>query len=103
MKYWLSWCENSPDFRPLRHPPGEQILGWWCSGYSADNAATICALVAAVSEEDAWDAIDEDWPSIGVREIRFIGIIGEDFRLSDRFMPSDWMIKRGVGIDGKVI
>jgi hypothetical protein len=102
-KYWLSWYEKKPDYRPLTYPPNEHILGWWCSGYGEDDDATICALVAAPSEQAAWNFVEVDWPCYPKeREIRFIGLINEDFRLSDRFQPSKWMIERGVLNNGKV-
>ena len=92
--YWLSWYEKSEDCRPLRYPPGEQVLGWWISGERcSDGAATICAYVKASSEADAWKAIDEDWPD-SAREVRFCNQHDKPI-VSDRFPVDDgWMRER---------
>lgn len=91
-RFWMSWYQPTEDHRPLAFPPNAAILGWWCTGYRHDNAATICALVQAESEEAAWDAVKKDWPEM---EQRFSGEREPDYAIkSDRFPLSDWMRER---------
>lgn len=93
MRFWISWYETSEDHRPLTYPPNQAVLGWWCSGYRCfDNAAAICALVEAESEEEAENAILQDWP--GEKEWRFLSQVEKDYDLGDRFPLSDWMKER---------
>lgn len=37
-RWWLSWVQTTEDVRPLTDPPNENILGWWCSGYDAEDS-----------------------------------------------------------------
>jgi len=90
-RYWLSWYEISEDHRPLTFPPGEAILGWWCSGYD-DNASILCAVVEAKSEDAAWEAVAKDWP--GPTRKRFCEAKDADWKPGDRFPPSEWMVDR---------
>ena len=92
MRFWLSWYEESEDYRPLTFPPNEAILGWWCSGYCSDDSSTIVALVEAGSEEAAWKAVRLDWPE-AVRE-RFCEAREDSYLPGDRFPLSDWMKER---------
>jgi len=89
-RFWLSWEEPSKDYRPLNFPPNAAVLGWWCSGCTAEEAATLCALVEADNESAAKAAIDADWPA-KERVWRFIDAVAIDYLPSDRFPPSDWM------------
>jgi len=93
-RFWLSWNEYADDYRPLKYPPNEQILGWWCSGYG-DGYATLCALVSATHENDAWKAVKKDWPQRSV-ETRFCDEVADDYdpRKGGRFVGEDWMEKR---------
>lgn len=92
-RFWISWVETSQDYRPLTYPPQEPIRGWWVSGQT-DDGVTICAVIDAPSELDAYFAIQKDWPCES-----------PDFRFADekeptfvpdetRFPPSDWMVER---------
>lgn len=96
-KWWLSWVQPTEDFRPLSFPPNKDVLGWWCSGYSSDEHAILCAAVQAVDEDAAWEAIMKDWPDMG--EVRFCGSKDSEWLPSDRFPlrtrnGDDWMAKR---------
>lgn len=66
-RWWLSWYQPGPDYRPLTYPPNEQILGWWCTGQGGPVAGsdvdlfTLCALVEAKTEAAAWKAVRKDF------------------------------------------
>lgn len=88
---WISWYQPTADYRPLTFPPNQAILGWWCTGESANGDATLCALVRADSEEKAQDAVKHDWPEAD--EWRFCEERGNT-ELGSRFPPNDWMKER---------
>lgn len=92
LRFWLSWVQPTEDHRPLTYPPNEAIIGWWCSGYTPEDHATICALVEAVDEEGAKLAVLKDWPEAG--EWRFCEQFGLSWQPNDRFPLSDWMQER---------
>lgn len=94
-RYWVSWLQTTEDYRPLTFPPNGRVLGWWCSGYrSSDDAATICALVAAETEDDAKAVILKDWPEAD--EWRFCDEVEPDWdpNKGGRFPPSEWSVER---------
>jgi hypothetical protein len=95
----MSWYCFDEDHRPLTYPPNESILGWWCSGYGrkgGKECSTICGMVEAKTENEAWDAVLKDWPGI---EHRFCEEQSpNECKLSDRFPLSDWMIPRFKGM-----
>lgn len=91
-RFWASWVQPTDDHRPKTYPPNAAILGWWCSGYDADDNATLVALIEAADEDAALRAVTADWPEIA--GWRFIETCGPEFRLSDRFPLSDWMKQR---------
>ena len=94
-RYWLSWYEKSEDHRPLKYPPGKNILGWWCSGYRGDGESkTMVALVKAGSESIAWLHVERDWPQPQGMEQRFCNEVSDNWRPSDRFPIADWMKPR---------
>jgi hypothetical protein len=97
-RFWMSWYCYDEDHRPLMYPPNEGILGWWCSGYGENNgkdAVTICAMVEAKTENEAWSAVLIDWPGI---DKRFCEPQEKDeWRISNRFQLADWMIPRFKG------
>jgi hypothetical protein len=72
MRYWLSWEQPTIDFRPIWNPPKLPVLGWWCSGYTANDNAIIYAAVDAVSEEEAWRIMKDYWPEVSPGLYRFI-------------------------------
>lgn len=91
-RFWVSWIESEEDFRPLTYPPNEAIIGWWCSGYTEKNEATLCACVDAENQTAALEAIDRDWP--GKKVWRFLEFRPSDWVPGDRFPLSDWMSER---------
>jgi hypothetical protein len=93
MNYWISWYQNTEDYRPLNSPPNEQILGWWNTGVNGDDLNIICALVSAESEAAATEAILKEWPEATEYKWRFF-----DEKLytpmEDRFPREEWMVER---------
>ena len=90
--FWLSWYQPTEDYRPLKFPPNEAVLGWWCSGERCSGgAATLVAEVLAVDEAEAKAVVVKDWPE--AREWRFCKESATPHS-SDRFPPSDWMTPR---------
>jgi len=92
MKWWLSWVQPTEDYRPLSYPPHSSVLGWWCSGYDADDFATLCACVEAKSEQSAKAAINIDWPER--KKWRFCEAKPDDFTPGDRFPLKGWAKER---------
>lgn len=90
--YWLSWIQPTPDYRPLKDPPNEAVLGWWCSGYDSDDNATLCAGVLATSDKVAKKNVRMDWPE--AREWRFCTVQEKGFTPGDRFPLTGWAKKR---------
>ena len=95
MKYWLSWHQPTEDCRPLTYPPVVNVLGWWCSGYDADEVAQLCALVRAKSKDDAKAVIQTEWPE--AERWRFISSVADDYMPGDRFPLEAWMQERIIG------
>lgn len=93
-RFWVSWNQPTEDYRPLNFPPNQKVLGYWCSGFSADDSATLCALVDAEHESDAMAAIQADWPEAAAHLWRFIEPRTADWLPGDRFPLSDWMRER---------
>lgn len=91
-QWWLSWYESSHDFRPIVHPPNQNILGWWHSGYDSNNDATLCAMVKAKTADEAWSYIIGDWP--GEKRKRFEEKHPIGYRPGDRFPLNEWMKDR---------
>lgn len=91
-RYWLSWVQPTDDPRPLTYPPQPPILGWWRTGYDADDNFTLVALVAAESDGEAKSAVREDWPE--AEHWRFCDEVPLDWRPSNRFILDDWMRDR---------
>lgn len=105
-RYWCSWVCEEDDHRPLTYPPNEGILGWWCSGYTPEDHATLCALVEAESVDHVrevvlkdWPEFVKDWPSFGGQLWRIEPEeVASDWLPIDRFPLSDWMKERIEGI-----
>jgi len=109
-RYWISWAQLSEDYRPLQDPPQpENIKAWWCSGQTM-NAALLCAIVDAESEESAQQAVKTAWDS-GKDDIgelrsdiggwRFIEKREKAWLPGDRFpITKDWEKER-LGINKK--
>lgn len=82
-RYWLSWVQETEDYRPLHYPPKpEAIIGWWCSGFTSDGGATLCALVRASSVRAAKRAILAEWPEAPS--------LSAEWRIEDE-KPGDWL------------
>lgn len=100
MRYWLSWVQPTEDYRPIYDPPKKQaILGWWCSGYTPEEHATLCAVVQADNETQAKSTLHTDWPETIDVNWRFCEEHDDTFTPGDRF-PADkpWMKARmGIG------
>jgi hypothetical protein len=92
-RYWVSWYQNTEDYRPVDYPPNKSVLGWWCTGYT-DSGVTLCAAIEATSEENVCKAIWIDWPEADTNNLRFCTEKSDDFVPGDRFPMSDWMIER---------
>lgn len=93
-RFWCSWIQSGSDIRPYSFPPPESILGWWQSGEKADGSAIICAVVVAMTDSAAMEAITQKtaWPDAG--DFRFIERKESDFVPGDRFPLSVWMQPR---------
>ncbi len=92
--FWMSWYQQSEDYRPLTYPPNAAILGWWCSGVRDDDegSSILCAAVLAESMELAEAAVHLDWPE--AREWRFCSERDLNFLPGDRFPLAAWMAER---------
>lgn len=93
--YWCSWNQPTEDHRPIKFPPNEQILGWWCSG-NGPEGATLCAWVKAEDEPDVLKTVNKDWPEItSMEQFRFCEE-KEKYEPCDRFPiePNEWMQER---------
>lgn len=92
-RYWVSWLQPGEDYRPLKDPPNEGIIGWWCSGYDSGDTAVLCALIRARDERYAVDAVLQDWPEF--KEWRFCEEVESDWIPTSRFpLTLDWQRKR---------
>lgn len=91
-RFWVSWHQPTDDYRPLTDPPHPQVLGWWCSGYDANDVSILCALVEAESETDAEVFVVISWPE--AERWRFCEPKGTDWLPGDRFPLSPWMTER---------
>lgn len=69
-RYWCSWYETSQDYRPIKV---EGAPKWWCSGETCEEPprATLCAVVDAEGEADAFSLLDKFWPGATSAERRF--------------------------------
>jgi hypothetical protein len=93
LTWWVSWCEKSPDYRPVGYPPNEAILGWWCSGEAGDGSYwTLCAWVRAPTLAKVGAAVRRDWP--GRKTWRFQTPAEPGWRPTNRFRVEGWMIER---------
>jgi len=91
--WWVSWVQSTKDFRPMTDPPNATILGWWCTGFDAEERAILCAAVLAKTERDAKRNVAIDWPESRGAEWRFSQPL-ESLELSDRFPLKGWAKER---------
>lgn len=99
MRAWMSWCENAVDYRPLTYPPRREVLGWWCTGYNADDMPTIVAMIECDDLNDAAEIVYSEWPMadewVEEHGWRFAALEPDTFvPPSDRFVIADWMVDR---------
>ena len=88
--YWLSWYDT--DSRPLRvDPPADGILGYWRTGYTADNLETVAAAIEAENEAAAWALVEREWDGPKERR-RFSEMLRGPLSAvaSSRFPVDDW-------------
>ena len=79
-RYWVSWVEDSEDYRPLTSPPNKAILGWWCTGTDGNGKAIICAFVEVFGgKEDVEKSIKIGWPCDSERQWRFCDQVSSSF------------------------
>lgn len=69
-RYWISWVQETLDYRPIIYPVYKQIIGYWCSGYEKDFPI-MCALVQCDNKGDAQILIYKHWPEAIYRDWRF--------------------------------
>jgi hypothetical protein len=92
-RFWISWVQDTDDYRPVSYPPNKAVLGWWWSG-TTPNGYSLCAVVEANSLEDAVSKVLIDWPEISGDNLRFCDQRGSSYVPSDRFVMEDWMKER---------
>lgn len=93
-RFWVSWLQDTDDFRPLTAPPNRSVIGWWRSGES-DDFHVLCAVVDARNESEARDAILKDWPeALEQCDWRFFDARPLGWRPNDRFPLEGWMLER---------
>lgn len=85
-RFWVSWWEpyenGDDDVRPRKWPLKNGILNYWNSG-SREDAASICALIEAESEEAVEQAVaKQGWSP---KEWRFIEEKPSDWTPGSRF------------------
>lgn len=93
-RFWVSWICTEEDHRPMSYPPGEGVLGWWCSGYDGDGNSSMVALLEAENTDECRTIIEKDWPEFKGLPWRFIENRPEGWLPNDRFPLSDWMKER---------
>tara|TARA_Y100000310_G_C20056709_1_gene523073 strand:+ start:170 stop:460 length:291 start_codon:yes stop_codon:yes gene_type:complete len=60
-RYWVSWICEEEDYRPVKTTING-LVGYWHSGWDLKNNAILCALVEAVTKEEAEKIIRDGWP-----------------------------------------
>ena len=89
MRYWVSWVESEEDYRPITWPPPSAVKGYWCSGYDADEAPIVCAVIDAENEEQLREILEKDWRPVE-GDLRFVNEKADDFKPGDRFPIPGW-------------
>lgn len=105
-RYWISWIQNTMDFRPMTDPPGSTVLGWWKSGEFDDGRfaivvtkAILCAVVEARTEVIAQKIILTNWETATseVESFRFCEEKPKDWKPGNRFPISEAWSKERFG------
>ena len=88
-RFWVSWYEPVDeaikDPRPRKWPLPQTVIHYWVSGWTGDmDAATLCAVVDAASEDAAKaEVMLSGWSP---REWRFVEAVAPDWMPpADRF------------------
>lgn len=90
-RFWVSWVSKEQDSSPVHSPIHPCILGWWISGTFENLDVSLCALIEAVDETQARNAIAYEWPATSSRlthkltEWRFFEEKSTDWTPGDRF------------------
>lgn len=92
-RFWISWIQDTDDYRPVDYPPNKAVLGWWWSG-TTPNGYSLCAVVEANSRGDAISKVLIDWPELKPGFVRFCDEKASSWVPSDRFVMDDWMKER---------
>lgn len=92
-RFWISWIQDTDDYRPVNYPPNKAVLGWWCTG-TREDGYILCAVVEADSPSDAVSKVLIDWPEISGDNLRFCDEKESSWVPSDRFVMEDWMKER---------
>ncbi len=97
-RYWVSWWQQTADYRPLKDPPQPtNIKAWWNSGGDFEGNSTLCAVVEAENGEKAQEYILQSWQENDgeVGEFRFVDEVEKDWLPNDRFpITKDWQKER---------
>lgn len=79
--FWLSWWDD-PDAGAGKHVDGIAV---WGSGEDTKGRESVCALVVAKTEDEAWDKADRYYPGAKTSERRFSQAHHPGWRPGDRF------------------
>lgn len=61
MRFWVGWYGGADgDYRPIRDDVATPA--WACSGETGGGLFTLCAVVDAQSEDEAWEVVLSYWP-----------------------------------------
>ena len=96
MHNWVRFFQPLAGYSGLANPPNENILGYWCTGYSRRGDFDIAVICAVVKGDDPMGSILKDWPEAQDIEVDKM----DKLVLTDRFVLNDWMKERGLSIQG---
>jgi hypothetical protein len=87
LRFWLSWWElaDNGDSRPLTWPLPKEVQYWNSGSRERDDEReehSLCAIVDAPSEDDAWKLVRQFWRPV---EERFIEQHEAGWTPGDRF------------------
>lgn len=93
-RFWVSWYQPGPDYRPEKWPMDPAFIGYWCSGSGEDKDGndnfSLCALIDGESEEAVRANIAAHWKEYPDAEERFFNEVAADHLPNDRFPLPDW-------------
>ena len=91
--FFVAWREYVEDYRPVRYPPTENILGWWLIGCGSDKKEDyhkVCAYVTANNIDQAYYHILKNWPEFEIEHVESAKETNKVLRHS-KFVLDDWM------------